>query len=91
MSHVLKVDEVENYVHVPKSINRRDKSKISDILFRKTKKVKWKKVDDCDCSRKYLVTINEYGKVSKVTMLGYETEEKIDQYWEREQYDYCIN
>jgi len=88
---VLKSEEVENYVDDRSAIDRRDKSQVSDLLFKKLKKVKWKKRDDCDCSEKYLVTINEHGNVSKVTMLGYETDKKIDEYWEREEYNYCIN
>ena len=88
---VFKVENVENYVNDAKSIDRRDKSKVSDILFKKLKKNRWKKADDCDCSEKYLVTINELGNVSKVTMLGYETDDKIDQHWDRSEYNYCLN
>jgi hypothetical protein len=88
---VFEIKDVKNYFDDPKSINRKDKNEISNILFKKLKKVKWKKADDCDCSEKYLVTINEDGKVSKINMLGYETNEEIDQNWERTEYDYCIN
>ncbi len=87
---VLNIENIENYIDDPKSIDRRDKSKISDILFEKLKNNNWKKADDCDCSEKYFVTINESGKISKVTMIGYETDEKIDENWERNEYNYCI-
>jgi hypothetical protein len=88
---VSKVEDVENYFDDPKSINRKDKNKISGILFKKLKKEKWKKADDCDCSEKYLITINEYGNVSKVAMLRYETDGEIDRIWDREEYNYCID
>ena len=88
---VLKIENVENYIHNSKSIDRKNKDKISDILFNKIKKVKWINVDSIDCSEKYLVTIGNDGKVSKVTMLGYESQDTIDKYWERNEYYYCIN
>lgn len=78
---------VNNYEKVPKGINRIDKSKLSDIIFRKLKKVKWKG----DCSEKFLVTINEKGKISKITMRDYKTDKEIDEAFDREEYNYCIN
>ena len=88
---VFKMENVENYVDNPKAIDRKDKDKISNILFKKIKKAKWINVDSIDCSEKYLVTIGKDGKVSKVTMLGYQSQDTIDKYWERNEYDYCIN
>ncbi|TMI90416.1 MAG: hypothetical protein E6H06_17480 [Bacteroidetes bacterium] len=88
---VLNVGNVENYVDVPKAINRKDKSKISDVLFKELKKVKWESIDKFDCSEKYFVTIDKEGKVSKVTMLEYQTADSIDKYWDRDEYNYCVN
>jgi len=88
---VLNTENVENYIDNPKGIDRKDKNKISDILFKKIKKAKWINVDSIDCSEKYLVTIGRDGRVSKVTMLGYQSQDTIDKYWERNEYDYCIN
>jgi hypothetical protein len=85
---VLTVEDVENYVDDPKRINRKDKNKISDILFKRLKKVKWKNKEGFDCSDKYLVTIDENGNVSKVRMLYSDVE--IDKYYERDEYNYCI-
>jgi hypothetical protein len=88
---ILNTENVENYVDNPKAIDRKDKDKVSDILFKKIKKAKWINIDSIDCSEKYLVTISKDGKVSKVTMLGYHSQDTIDKYWERSEYDYCIN
>lgn len=88
---ILNMENVENYIDNPKAIDRKDKDKISDILFKKIKKQKWLNIDSIDCSGKYLVTIGNDGKVSKVTMLGYQSQDTIDKYWERNEYDYCIN
>ena len=88
--NISNVEDVNNYVNDPKAINREYKVKISDILFKKLKRIKWKASDDCDCSEKYLITINEYGKVSKVNMLRYKPGEEVDQE-ERKEYDYCTN
>ena len=79
----------ENYVDDPKRINRKDKGSISDILFKKLKKVRWKNVDEFDCSDEYLITIDENGNVSKVRMLYSDNE--IDKYYERDEYNFCIN
>lgn len=69
---VLSVKNVDNYVDNPKAISRKDKSKVSDILFKKLKKVRWINIDSIDCSEKYLVTIDKGGEVSKVAMLEYQ-------------------
>jgi len=87
---VLDVENVNNYVDDSKAIDRRFKVKISDILFEKLKKIRWKTSDDCDCSEKYIITIDEYGRISKVNMLKYKSEEEIDQE-ARKEYDYCTN
>jgi hypothetical protein len=88
---VLSVNSVTNYVDDPKGIDRRDKDKVSNILFKKLKKAKWQSSDECDCSEKYLITIDSSGQVSKVTMIDYDTDEKIDKMWERAEFDFCIN
>jgi len=86
---VIKVEDVENYDDAPKRINRKDKNKVSNILFKKLKKVKWKNKEEYDCSSKYLVTIDEGGNVSKVRMLY--SEEEINRFYERDEYNYCID
>lgn len=88
---VINMENVDNYVNNPKAIDRKNKDKISDILFKKIKRAKWINSDSIDCSEKYLVTIDKGGKVSKVTMLGYQSVDSIDKYWEKDEYNYCIN
>ena len=87
---ILKVEDVDNYEKVPNAIRRKDKSKLSDILFKQLKKVRWKNTDKFDCSDKYLVTIGTDGRVSKVTMPEYPTQDSIDKYWDKDEYNYCI-
>lgn len=65
---IVKTENVDNYVDDPKGINRRYQTKISDILFTELEKIKIKNTD-CDCSEKYLITIDLTGKVSNVRML----------------------
>lgn len=88
---VLKIVNVENYEHKSKAIDRKDKNKVSDILFKQLEKVKWKSVDKFDCSEKYLITIGKDGRVSKVSMLGYQNTDTIEKYWDKDEYNYCIN
>ena len=87
--NVQKVENVENYIDDSKRIDRRDKSKVSSILFKKIKKSKWKNPNDFDCSSKYLVTIDENGIVSKVKMLY--SEQEIEEYYEKDEYKFCVN
>ncbi len=63
---VTKIEDVDNYIDDPKRIDRRDVSKISDLLFKKLKRVKWKNINVFDCSNTYFITIDENGKISKV-------------------------
>ena len=88
---ISKIENVNNYEDNPNTINRKDKQRISNILFKKIKKTKWINIDSIDCSETYLVTIGKDGKISKVTMLGYQSKDTTDKYWERNEYDYCIN
>jgi hypothetical protein len=85
---VNKVEDVENYVNNTKRIDRRDKNKISDILFKKLKKAKWENFNCFDCGEKYLVTIDVNGNVSKVRMLY--SDEEIEKYYEKDEYIFCI-
>lgn len=87
--NVLTTDDVENYVDDPRRIDRKDKNKVSDVLFKKLKKSKWKNKEDFDCSEKYMVTIDENGNVSKVRMLY--SEEELDKYFGKDEYNFCIN
>jgi hypothetical protein len=86
---VRKVEDVDNYIDDPKRIDRRDKNKISGLLFKKLKKAKWKNSNEFDCSTKYLVTIDENGNVSKVRMLY--SDEEIEKYYKKEEYNFCID
>jgi len=85
---VNKIENVENYVDDPKRIDRRDKNKVSDILFNQLKMTKWKNSNDFDCSTKYFVTIDENGNVSKVRMLY--SDEEIEKYYEKDEYNFCV-
>ena len=86
---VTEVRDVKNYEDIPNGIDRRDKDKISKILFKKLKKAGWKNSEEYDCSTKYLVTINENGTVSKVRMLY--SDEEIQKYYDKEEYDFCLS
>ncbi len=88
---VMNIEAVQNYIDDSRRINRKDKNKVSDILFKKLKKVKWLNIDSIDCSEKYLVTIGKDGMVSNVGMFIYQSADSIDKYWERDEYNYCIN
>jgi len=50
----------------------------------------WKKLDDCLCAEKYLVTINKNGKVTKVEMADYQSKDTINKYWDRKDYNLCV-
>lgn len=83
------VADYDNYIDDPKRIDRRDKDKISDLLFKELKKAKWKNKNDYDCSEKYLVTIDENGNVSKVRMLL--DDEEIEKFYDKDEFNFCIS
>lgn len=86
---VTEVRDVKNYEDIPNGIDRRDKDKISKILFKKLKKARWKNSEEYDCSTKYLVTITENGTISKVRMLY--SDEEIQKYYDKEEYEFCLS
>jgi hypothetical protein len=86
--NVLNAQDVENYVDDPDRIDRKDKNKISGILFKKLKKATWKNKDGFDCSDKYMVTIDENGNISGVRMLY--SDKEIEQYHVKDEYNFCI-
>lgn len=86
---VTNIKNVNNYEDDPKGIDRKDKDKISKILFKQLKRTKWKNSEEFDCSTQYWVTIDEKGYVSKVRM-NY-TDEEIQKYYDNEEYQFCLN
>ncbi|MBF0598446.1 hypothetical protein IM532_13530 [Faecalibacter sp. WQ 117] len=80
-------EKFHNYEIVPNGVNRENKALISDKIFKELKSEIWNK--DFDCSEKYLVTIDETGKISKVRMTY--TEKELEEYFEKDEYNYCIN
>lgn len=82
-------EDFNNYIDDPKRIDRRDKSKISDLLFKKLKKAKWKNPYEFDCSETYFVTINENGVISKVRMAL--SDQQVDEYYEPNEFNFCID
>jgi len=88
---IIKEENVDNYTDKPGAINRKYKRELPKIIFKKLKKVKWKSIDDFDCSDKYLVTIGKDGRISKVMTGEYKTDVEIDARWKRDEYNYCVN
>lgn len=86
--NLIRQEEVHNYQNIPKAINRIDKDKVSDLLFKELKKMKMKNANDFDCGTKYFVTINENGNVSKIRMLY--SDKEIEEYYEKDEYNFCI-
>jgi hypothetical protein len=86
------IKPIDNYIDNPNRINRRYNDTISNVLFEriKSKKLNWKKLDDCLCAEKYLVTINKNGKVTKVEMADYQSKDTINKYWDRKDYNLCV-
>ncbi|WP_175622269.1 hypothetical protein [Chryseobacterium schmidteae] len=86
--NLIKDYNVDNYEKVKGGYNRLKKNKISDIIFKPLNKVNFKNDKDFDCSDKYVITINEKGKVSKVKMVR--DEKEIDKYYNKDEYQFCI-
>ncbi|WP_417444005.1 hypothetical protein [Joostella sp.] len=87
---VSEISKVENYIDDPKRINRKYGDTISKVMFNELNKLNWNNKKDFDCSEKYLVTIGKSGEVTKVIMPEYQTKKEIKEFWERNEYNYCL-
>ncbi|WP_187263175.1 hypothetical protein [Pontibacter beigongshangensis] len=87
---VKSITAITNYEDAPDRIDRRYDDKIADILFKELEKIKWKSIDKFDCSEKFLITIGTDGRISRVTMADYQTREDVKDYWDMNEYNYCI-
>lgn len=87
---VRKIFKVENYIDNPKRINRKYGDTVSKVMFNELNKLNWNNKKDFDCSEKYLVTIGKNGEVTKVIMPEYQTKKEIKEFWERNEYNYCL-
>lgn len=84
------ISEIENYLDSPKKLNRKYRDTISNIIFKELNKNNWINKNDFDCSEKYLITIDKTGKISNVSMPDYRTKEEIKEFWDKNEYKYCI-
>ncbi len=87
---IRKISKIENYIDDPNRMNRKYGDTISKAMFNELYKLNWNNKKDFDCSEKYLVTIGKNGKVNKVMMPEYQTKKEIKEFWERNEYNYCI-
>lgn len=87
---VREISKVENYIDDPKRINRKYGDTISKVIFNELNKLNWNNKKDFDCSEKHLVTIGKSGEVTKVVMPEYQTKKEIKEFWERNEYNYCL-
>lgn len=76
------ITETNNYIHLPNGITRINNENpyegyprtITDTLFRELRKLDWKQlseVNDCECDAKYIIEINEKGKIDKIEYLSW--------------------
>lgn len=88
---IRKVSEIKNYIDEPNRINRKYKDTISKVMFNELSKTNWDNKEDFDCSEKYLVTIGKNGEISNVIMVEYQTKKDIKEFWDKNEYNYCVN
>jgi hypothetical protein len=82
---------VDNYIPVKNGISRLDSNRkhITDTLFSLIKRLNWKKLSDCDCDDKYLISVNGKGKIGKIELIPY-TNNKDTAQMEIEDHKKCI-
>jgi hypothetical protein len=85
---VIKISNEENYTDIENGIERLERDSINKILFERVKNYPWKKLDKIDCSEKYIITINEDGKVGNVRMAL--SDKLIKVYFTKREYNHCI-
>jgi hypothetical protein len=88
---IIEISNEQNYVDLENGIDRMERDSISNIVFDHIKNYKWTKLDKFDCGEKYTVVIGKNGKITDVIMTDYQTEEKIEQYWDtKREYNFCV-
>jgi len=85
---LFKAEEVSNYVDSRHGLDRRDKEKIPDVLFRQLAKTRWKNRHEFDCSDRYIIAIGPNGYISEVKMQY--SEQEVEKYFEISEYKFCI-
>lgn len=85
---VIKISNEENYTDIENGIERLERDSIKNILFDRVKNYSWKKLDKFDCSDKYIITINEDGKVGDIRMAW--SDEEIKEFFTKREYNHCI-
>ena len=64
---------VDNYIRVNNGISRLDENRknITDTIFALIKKLNWKKLSECDCDDKYLISVGGSGKIDDIELIPY--------------------
>lgn len=85
---IINVSNVKNYTDLENGIDRLKKDSITNTLFKYIKSYRWKKLEKFDCGEKYIVTINENGKVGHIRMAW--SDKDIEEFFTKREYNYCI-
>ena len=85
---LMKEGSITNYESVKGGINRKERNIISKTLIKELNKSNWIDEKFEGCTDKYIITINEIGKISKIKM-DYPDDE-IKEFYDNEVYNYCI-
>jgi hypothetical protein len=71
---------VYNYKHVKHGISRLDRKEETDTIFSKISRLNWDKLSDCGCDDRYLITINDQGKIGKIESISiFDTKKERDE------------
>ncbi len=64
---------INNYVHIKNGISRIDENRPNVIrkIFRQISKLNWTMLSECDCDDRYLITVDEQGKIGDITLIPY--------------------
>lgn len=89
--YLIERKNVDNYIPVKNGISRVDSNRkhITDTIFSLIQKLNWEKMSDCGCDDKYLVSINEKGKIGEINLLPY-TQNKDTAQMEMDSHKECI-
>jgi hypothetical protein len=61
---------VDNYIDLKNGISRLKRKVITDTIYDKIRRLNWEKLSDCDCDDKYLITIDEKGKIGDIEVVS---------------------
>lgn len=66
-----RIETVDNYTDLKNGVSRMDPKIMTNAIFKRIKRLNWKRLSECDCDDTYEISIDENGRVSDIELVSY--------------------